>query len=323
MESSLRCVDRDERELTRRKQEMTQQINERFDALVTWATRSRDELLEEVSAKEDSVRSQLRADKTPATVTMETLSALVSRATRVTGKDPDVVWLRNELRAALLSEDRLDHHRQRANKQEPVWGLRYDVTEASVLQLEVVQAYMGRVVEGDRADVTRPLSLRELADKVDRLMNEMTETKNNVTAISANIAAITTDITANTTNIAANTTNISSCRDEATSLKKSEVDLQKKTASLVTDVADLQKETTSLTADVTTVKKTEADLKKMMSSLEADMTTVKKTKADLKKTMSSLEFDMTTVKKTEADLEKTTSSLEGKMGKFSGYLTPK
>ena len=257
-------MDRDERELTRYKQEVTQHINARYDALMTWATRSRDELLEEVSAKEDSARSQLRADKTAATVTMETLSALVSRAARVTGKDPNVVSLRNELRAALLSEDRLDHHRQRADRQEPVWGWRYDVTEASVLQPEVVQAYMGRVVEGDRADVTRPLSLRELADKVDRFMNEMTETNNNVTAITANIAAITTDINANTTNI-------SSCRDEVTSLKKTEVDLQKKTASLITDVADLRKETTSLTADVTTVKKTEADLKKTTSLLEEKM----------------------------------------------------
>ena len=159
VESSLRRVDRDERELTRHKQEVTQQINARYDALMTWATQSRDELLEEVSAKEDSVRSQLRADKTPATVTMETLSALVSRAARVTGKDPDVVSLRNELRAALLSEDELDHHRQCAERQEPVWGWRYDVTEASFLQLEVVQAYMGRVLEGGRADVTRPCLL--------------------------------------------------------------------------------------------------------------------------------------------------------------------
>ena len=119
MESSLRRVDRDERELTRHIQEVTQHINARYDTLMTWATRSRDELLEEVSAKEDSARSQLRAEKTAATVTMETLSALVSRAARVTGKDPDVVWLRNELRAALLSEDGLDHHRQRADRQEP------------------------------------------------------------------------------------------------------------------------------------------------------------------------------------------------------------
>ena len=50
---------------------------------------------------------------------------------------------------------------------------------------------------------------------------------------------------------------------------------------------------------------------------------MKKTEADLKKMASSLEADMTTVKKTEADLEKTKSSLEKKMGKFSGYLTPK
>ena len=264
-------MDRDERELTRHRQEATQQINARYDALMTWATRSRDKLLEEVSAKEDSARSQLRAEKTAATVTMETLSALVSRAACVTGKDPDVLSLRNELRAAPLSDDRFDHHRQLADRQEQVWGWRYDVTEASVLQPEVVQAYMGRVVEGGRADVTRPLSLRELADKVDRLTNEMTETKNNVTAITANIAAITTDITVNTTNIAANTTNISSCQDEVTSLKKSEVDLQNKTASLVTDVADLQRETTSLTKDMTTVKKTEADLKKTTSSLEGKM----------------------------------------------------
>ena len=305
MESSLRRTDRDERELTRHKQEVTQQINARYDALMTWATRSRDELLEEVSAKEDSARSQLRAEKTAATVTMETLSDLVSRAARVAGKDPDVVSLRNELRAALLSEDRLDHHRQRADRQEPLWGWRYDVTEASVLQLEVVQAYMGRVVEGGRADVTRPLSLRELSDKVDRLMNEMTETNNNVTA--------------NTKNITANTTTISSCRNDVTTLNKSEIDLRKKTASLVSDVADLQIQTTSLMDDMTTVKKTEADLKKTMSSLEADMTTVKKTEADLKNTMSLLEADMTTVKKTEADLKKTTSSLEGKMSKCSGY----
>ena len=243
METSLRRVDRDERKLTRHKQEVTQQINARYDALMTWATRSRDELLEEVSAKEDSARSQLRADKTSATVTMETLSALVSRAARVTGKDPDVVSLRNELRAALLSEDRLDHHRQRAERQEPLWGWRYDVTEASVLQLEVVQAYMGRVVEGGHADVTRPLSLRELADKVDRLMNEMTETNNNITAI--------------TTNITANTNNISSCRDDVTSLKKSEIELQEKTA--------------SLTADMKTVKKKEAAVKKTTSSVEENM----------------------------------------------------
>ena len=250
MESSLRRTDRDERELTRYKQEVTQQINARFDALMTWATRSRDELLEEVSAKEDSARSQLRAEKTAATVTMETLSALVSRAARVTGKDPDVVSLRNELRAALLSEDSLDHHRQRANRKEPLWGWRYDVTEASVLQLEVVQAYMGRVVEGDRADVTRPLSLRELADKVDRLMNEMTETNNNVTANTKNITANTTDITANTNNITANATSITA-----------------NTNSITANATKI----TSLTDDMTTVKKDGTELKKTTSSLEEKM----------------------------------------------------
>ena len=243
----MRRVDRDERELTRHKEEVTQQINARCDVLMTWVKRSRDNLMEEVLAKEESARSQLRAEKTAATVTMETLSSLVSRAARVTGDDPDVVLLRNELRAALLSEDRLDHHRQQADRQEPLWGWRYDVTEASVLQLEVVQAYMGRVVEGGRADVTRPLSLRELADNVDRLMNELAETNANVTANTTNIAAnscnittITTNIAANTTDIAAITTSITSmtseltsCKDAVSTLKKNEAHLQKKTVSLV------------------------------------------------------------------------------------------
>ena len=303
VQSFLRRVDRDDRELTRQKQEVAQQINTRYDVLMTWARRSRDELLEEVSAKEDSARSQLSAEKTAATVTMETLSALVSRAARVTGKDPDVVSLRNELQAALLSEDGLDHHRQRADRQEPVWGWRYEVTEASVLQLEVVQAYMGRVVEGSRADVTRPLSLREVADKVDRLMNEMTETKSkvntnttnittnttNITANTTNITANTTNITANTTNIAANssniaanTTNISSCRDDVRTLKKNEVDLLKKTSCLDTNVAELQRKTTSLDTDV-------ADFLKKTTSLETDITTMKKDEADLKKTTATLE----------------------------------
>ena len=244
VQSFLRRVDRDDRELTRQKQEVAQQINARYDVLMTWARRSRDELLEEVSAKEDSARSQLRAEKTAATVTVETLSALVSRAARVTGKDPDVVSLRNELQAALLSEDRLDHHRQRADRQEPVWGWRYEVTEASVLQLEVVQAYMGRVVEGSRADVTRPLSLRELADKMDRLMNEITETKSKVNT--------------NTTNITANTTNIDT----------NVAELQRKTTSLDTVVADFLKKTASLETDITTIKKDEADLKKTTATLE-------------------------------------------------------
>ena len=236
VQSFLRRVDRDDRELIRQKQEVAQQINARYDVLMTWARRSRDELLEEVSAKEDSARSQLRAEKTAATVTVETLSALVSRAARVTGKDPDVVSLRNELQAALLSEDGLDHHRQRADRQEPVCGWKHDVTEAPVLQLEVVQAYMGRVVEGSRADVTRPLSLRELADKMDRLMNEITETKSKVNT--------------NTTNITANTTNIDT----------NVAELQRKTTSLDTDVADFLKKTTSLETDITTIKKDESDL---------------------------------------------------------------
>ena len=244
-------MERDERELTCQKEEVTRQVNARYDALMTWARRSRDLLLEEVSAKEHSQRSQLRAEKTAATVSLETLSALVSRAARVTGKDPGLVSLKNELRAALLSEDRLDHHRQQAERQEPVWGWRYDVTEASVLQLEVVQAYMGRVVEGDRADVTLPRSLRKLSDKVDRLMNEMAETN--------------TNIIANTTNIYNIISQLMLCKEDLLTLKKNGADLQTSTSSFVANITDLQTKASSLTGSLTSVQMVVDDLKSTLS----------------------------------------------------------
>ena len=209
------------------------------------ATRSRDELLEEVSAKEDSAKSQLRAEKTAATVTMETLSALVSRAARVTGKDPDVVSLRNELRAALLSEDRLDHHRQRANRQEPLWGWMYDVTEASVLQLEVVQATWGGWWRGAVLTSPGPVSERAggqggpLDERDDRNQQQRHCNTKNITANTTDITANTNNITANATNITANTnsitanaTNITSLTDDMTTVKKDGTELKKTTSSL-------------------------------------------------------------------------------------------
>ena len=62
VESSLRRLDRDEREMKHHKEEVTQQINAHYDVLMTWARRSRDELLEKVSAKGDLVRRQLHAE---------------------------------------------------------------------------------------------------------------------------------------------------------------------------------------------------------------------------------------------------------------------
>ena len=84
MESSLRRVDREDRQLTRHAQEMTQQVHARYDAIMTSASKARDQLLEDTSAREDTARNQLRAEKTSTTTTINTLSSLLSRAARAT-----------------------------------------------------------------------------------------------------------------------------------------------------------------------------------------------------------------------------------------------
>ena len=90
---------------------------------MTWARQSRDEVLEEVKSKEDVCTNQLQADKAAASLAMERLSLLVSRAARADGSDGDVLLLRKKLRAALLSQDRLDHHTEQPHTQGALVGL--------------------------------------------------------------------------------------------------------------------------------------------------------------------------------------------------------
>ena len=121
MESSLRRLEREDRQLTRHAQEMTQQVHARYDAIMKWASKARDELLEDASAREDSARSQLSAEKKSTTTAIKTLSSLVSRAARVVaGGDAEVVVLRNQLKEAKLGEDIMQHHRQQADREEPL-----------------------------------------------------------------------------------------------------------------------------------------------------------------------------------------------------------
>ncbi|XP_076467902.1 E3 ubiquitin-protein ligase TRIM56-like [Babylonia areolata] len=154
MQTSLRSLDRKELQLTRHAQEATQKVHARFEQLVTWGRKSRDRLLDAVSCREDADRGQILTEKSATTTVVNALSSLVSRAVTAqsAGNDLDVVSLRNELKAALLSDDMLERHRQQAASQDTAWSWRYDDQSgaATSLQAADVQAYMGTLEdEGD------------------------------------------------------------------------------------------------------------------------------------------------------------------------------
>ena len=222
MESSIRQVDHEDRQLSHHTQEMTQQIHARCDALITWVKQSRDQLLEEVSMKEDTMRCQLRTEKTLTSVAIETLRALLSRAARASGSEADVMVVRKELKGALLSQDKLDQHSQRAHRQEEGWGWRYDVTAS--LQIDDIKSYMGQLMERESADIIKPMSLRELGGRIDEVMSQLTACKDDIKSLEADLANGTTSIKA-----------------EMTTMKKTEADLEKRTTALNSDLATLKK----------------------------------------------------------------------------------
>ena len=218
MESSIRQVDHEDRQLSHHTQEMTQQIHARCDTLITWVKQSRDQLLEEVSMKEDTMRCQLRTEKTLTSVAIETLRALLSRAARASGSEADVMVVRKELKGALLSQDRLDQHSQRAHRQEEGWGWRYDVTAS--LQIDDIKSYMGQLTERESADIIKPMSLRELGGRTDEVMSQVTACKDDIKSLEADMA---------------------NGKAEMTTMKKTEADLEKRTTTLHSDMATLKK----------------------------------------------------------------------------------
>ena len=264
----MRRVEREDRELTRHAQDMTQQVHARYDAMVKWACRARDQLLEDASAREDSARSQLRAETTSTTTAINTLSSLVSRAARATASsDVDMVVLRNELKTALLSEDIMQHHRRRADREEPLWGWQYHVTD--VFQQEDVTAHMGRMVNSDQGDFILPVtSLRELSARMDRWMNEVTETTNTMTSELATCKQKLTEYSGDVSTMKVKEADLEkkmkSLHDD---VKKSETAFQTHVKSSTTDVKKLEETITSVSKDLTILKRKEADLQRTALSL--------------------------------------------------------
>ena len=241
--------------------------------MIARVKKSCDQLLEEATAKEEAFRSHLRAEKTSAQADLENLQAILSRAARASVSDGDVMVVRKELKGALLSQERLDQHSQRAHRQGEGWGWKYDVTDD--LRLDDVQTYMGRVVKGEGSDVARPMTMRELTENVQQVLEAT--------------ASVTSQLT--------------TCNQDVTSLTRRQADLEKTSSSLSSDVAswkktesELKKTTSSLKTDVASLKKTESEAKKTTSSLKTDVASLKKTESELTKMTSSLKTEVESMK---------------------------
>ena len=139
MEKSLIRLSRDSKEMSRQRKEVTEELGARYDEILRWVNRSRDELLETIAATADAAEAGLKAEEKSARVTMETLSDLVSRAARVASNNPGVLLLKNELRAALIGEDDFDHYKTLGNREEQKTFLQVN-SDPTALNIEWVRS---------------------------------------------------------------------------------------------------------------------------------------------------------------------------------------
>ena len=139
MEKILIRLSRDSKEMSRQRKEVTEELGARYDEILRWVNRSRDELLETIAATADAAEAGLKAEEKSARVTMETLSDLVSRAARVASNNAGVVLLKKELRAALIGEDDFDHYKTLGNREEQKTFLQVN-SDPTALNIEWVRS---------------------------------------------------------------------------------------------------------------------------------------------------------------------------------------
>ena len=322
VQACLQRLDREQRQLTRHTQEVTQQVDARHDSLVTWARQSRDEMLEEVKAKEDVCTNQLQADKAAASLAMDRLSLLVSRAARADGSDGDVLLLRKELRAALLSQDRLDRHTEQPHTQGALWGCSWHVSDVSLLDRETVKAYMGRVVEG-ADDVSRPAGiLSQLTEKVERLMADMTQANtniaNNTTSIAANTTNIATSVTGLTANIATNTSSTSELNANFTTIKTSVDNNTTKIAANTTNIAanttNISSNTTNIAANTTNIAANTTNIATNTTNIAANTTNIAANTTNIATNTTNIATNTTSIATNTTNIAANTTNIAGGVG---------
>jgi uncharacterized coiled-coil protein SlyX len=209
--SSIRRLERDDADLTRYANAARQQVQDRYDALVAWGQRARDDILRDVTAREDDARERMRAEKDAASATMESLSTLVSRVARAAPDNPDVIWLRSDLKAALLSDNRLSQLEERSERQEAAWDWSYDVTDADVISRDVTEAYIGRIVRGgSAANMKPPLSLIDLSKRVENVEIQTSDQMKNLETLETKTSEEVNALKSETTDLKTLATSLSS-----------------------------------------------------------------------------------------------------------------
>nr|KAG5709115.1 hypothetical protein BaRGS_028571 [Batillaria attramentaria] len=146
----------DGRELSCKKQEVTRDVNWRYDTAVAWLTQARDEVLHDVTAREETSQRDIEADKMSARGTMERLSAVQARASLMNDSNLDLVLLKNGMQSALMSDDALEQHRSRAAVENTDCSFACE-SAASLFDLHIAQQYIGKLRSvGTRGGSTTP-----------------------------------------------------------------------------------------------------------------------------------------------------------------------
>ena len=124
-----------------------QQVRSRFDVVIAWATRARDEVLETLAAKEETSLNDISLEKGSARAAKETISGVVAHASRRTKLGSELVLMKNELQADLLGDDTLDHYSKLGDRNEALTFLTCGA-DPSAIDLSMMRVYVGQMLEG-------------------------------------------------------------------------------------------------------------------------------------------------------------------------------
>ena len=179
LEACIRRLERDEQDLKRQQQEVIQQVSSRYDTLMAWAARSREEVLETLTAKvQISLNDILSRKEATASMKGNISSVMAHSKSQGTLAGPDIVLMKNEVQAALLSEEKIDECQELGERKESLTFFTCEA-ESSVLDLSVLRTYMGELMEAAEGGGSGKawVSFRELSTLISDLQAELNSLK--------------------------------------------------------------------------------------------------------------------------------------------------
>ncbi|KAK7500420.1 hypothetical protein BaRGS_00008327 [Batillaria attramentaria] len=288
----------DGRELSCKKQEVTRDVNWRYDTAVAWLTQARDEVLHDVTAREETSQRDIEADKMSARGTMERLSAVQARASLMNDSNLDLVLLKNGMQSALMSDDALEQHRSRAAVENTDCSFACE-SAASLFDLHIAQQYIGKLRSvGTRGGSTTPeVSFGDLTRQVVDLKTEMEKIS---TSLSKHIGS--SDVQTADREMSFN------------DLRKHVVDLK---AEVANNFARSDMQTASREASFNDLKKQVAEVKTNVTKITADLP--KQIKDTIQKTQKPVSFHARLSSKKEFSFSETIVFDQVRYSEGGGY----